>query len=291
MSPTEETPDAALAPIDANDPNAWAYQAQPKLPRRQPPPGSPLPRAEAVPIVATAPEFGDDHEIPPAPLVNDVRGIAKGQDWGRPLVGEPDLELIGTDSMLAAAHQRQPNAVIAFRPVGSSDLAKTLGLRTDDFVSPFTSVRGLDVIEVEGQGEAVNAVVVGIAPSLITWGSPSANLTVEVDGVQIFRGKATSVVVANGQFVHGFDTVPRGHPGDGRLEIQVYAVGRRERKKLQPRLQNGSHLPHRNITERSGREIRITVEKPFPLELDGRSGGITQSVMVRVLPGALQLGV
>ena len=49
---------------------------------------------------------------------------------------------------------------------------------------------------------------------------------IEVDGQPWFAGSATTVVIANGQFLRGADIVPRGHPGDGRLEVQVYELRR-----------------------------------------------------------------
>ena len=55
-------------------------------------------------------------------------------------------------------------------------------------------------------------------------GTGRERLLVTVDGRTVHDGPATSVVVANGQFSGTADLAPRGHPGDGRLEVQVYAL-------------------------------------------------------------------
>ena len=68
----------------------------------------------------------------------------------------------------------------------------------------------------------------------------------------MFHGPCTTVVIATGQFRHGLDLVPRGHPGDGRAEVQIYAVPGRERRELRVRLATGTHVPHPKITQRPG---------------------------------------
>lgn len=270
-----EGPDAENPP--SGDPNAWAYEPQPVLP----------PRAEAGGPAGTDPAPGPE-EVPPE-LVEDIVGIRKGELWGRELTGGADESVLGTDSMLATQYRATPDAVIAFSPTTNSDLARVLGLATDTFDTVPEHVLPLDVIDLGNDGVAVNAAVLGISPEVLGWGSPSTVISVEVDGDPVFKGRATTVVVANGQFLHGNDLVPRGHPGDGRLEVQVYSFGRSERKKLRPRLANGSHLPHRKIRERSGRQVVVTAGKAFPLELDGRSGGLVAGFTASVRPGALRL--
>lgn len=275
---------ATPASAPADDPNAWAYAPQPKLPPREVEAGTPF--AAGAP---SGPGAGGQ-EVPPE-LLAPGPGIAKGQEWGTPLTVPVDEEVLGTDAMLAAQYVARPDAIIGFLPTGNSDLARTLGLPTDVYARTPTHLRPLDVIDAGRDGVAVNAVVFGIAPDLLGWGSTAATIVVEVDGDEVFRGRSTTVIVASGQFVNGNDLVPRGHPGDGRLEVQAYHFSRSERKKLREKIRNGSHLPHRKIRERSGRTVRITSSKPLPLALDGRSGGTVTSVEITVRPGALQLAV
>ena len=62
-------------------------------------------------------------------------------------------------------------------------------------------------------------------------------------------------MVASGQYLRGIDVVPRGHPGDGRVEVQVYAVAAGERAGVRARLPQGVHLPHPDITQTTGRRV------------------------------------
>ena len=77
------------------------------------------------------------------------------------------------------------------------------------------------------------------------------------------------MVVATGQFLRGLDVVPRGHPGDGKAEIQVYELERRERRPMRARLASGAHVPHPRIRQRSARTIELRFRPPGPLEVDG----------------------
>ena len=89
----------------------------------------------------------------------------------------------------------------------------------------------------------MNMVVVGTAPGKLRATSRSHQMRVVVDGREVFTGPATTVVIANGQFLDDGDIVPRGHPGDGRIEVQVYALRPRERRGMRRRLPSGAHLP------------------------------------------------
>ena len=65
-----------------------------------------------------------------------------------------------------------------------------------------------------------------------------------LDGRPWFSGPATTVVVATGQFLRGLDLVPRGHPGDGKAEVQVYALRRAgAAARCAARLATGAHVP------------------------------------------------
>ncbi len=78
-------------------------------------------------------------------------------------------------------------------------------------------------------------VVLGVPPDRLRRFSRRISVTVTVDGTEWFTGKATTVVVATGEFRDGLDLVPRGHPGDGRVEVQVYALAPRERAGMRAR--------------------------------------------------------
>ena len=130
-------------------------------------------------------------------------------------------------------------------------------------------------------------VVVGALPPR-RW-TRTVVLDVVVDGKAWFSDPGTTVVIATGEFRNGYDVVPRGHPGDGRAEVQVYALRPPERGQLAPRMQTGAHLPHPRISQRSGRRIEIFSDRPLPLEIDGERRGRATHVTVEVQPGAYRL--
>jgi diacylglycerol kinase family enzyme len=105
----------------------------------------------------------------------------------------------------------------------------------------------------------------------------------------VFHGPCTTVVVATGQFRRGLDIVPRGHPGDGRAEIQIYAVPGRDRRTLRRRLATGTHVPHPSITQRTGRRVTVTTGRKVPLEIDGRRRPATDFVVLDVVAAAYRL--
>jgi diacylglycerol kinase family enzyme len=111
-----------------------------------------------------------------------------------------------------------------------------------------------------------------------------------VNGRELATGRATTVVVASGQFFDGLDVVPRGHPGDGRLEVQVYALRRGERRAMRARLPQGVHLPHPHITTSTGRQVEIHVQGGrLPLTIDGVAHEPVADLTVTLIPGALRL--
>jgi diacylglycerol kinase family enzyme len=136
--------------------------------------------------------------------------------------------------------------------------------------------------------------VIGVAPDRARWFTRSHALEVRVDDRVVHAGPATAVVVANGQFLRGADLVPRGHPGDGRLEVQVYAVGRSARAGVRARLPQGIHLPHPQIVQASGRRIEIvsgpaSSPTPVAVELDGVALVPAGILIVSVVPEAFAL--
>ena len=193
--------------------------------------------------------------------------IRPGEEWSRPVVGAPAVEVAGDDAALARAVQgAAPGTLVRFVPSSASDLARAVGL-TD---APEGSVEvALDALDLGDGTLAANVAIAGTAPDRLSRFTRSIPLEVVVDGISCFSGPATTVVVAVGQFLRGADLVPRGHPGDGRAEVQVYAVAGRDRRRLRARLRSGAHVPHPGITQRSGRQIEISSGRPLAWEADG----------------------
>ena len=137
---------------------------------------------------------------------------------------------------------------------------------------------------------AVNMVVLGAGPDRLRWWSRAVAVEVTIDGRERFRGRATTVLVASGQYLRGADVVPRGHPGDGRAEVQVYALARGERRAMRRRLAQGAHVPHPRIRESSGRRIEVRVGgRGLVLETDGAAHGRRRELTVEVVPGVLRV--
>jgi YegS C-terminal NAD kinase beta sandwich-like domain len=216
--------------------------------------------------------------------------MEKGRPWERPSSGPAEWHVDGDDATLAAAVRDLPGARVEFRPGPGSDLARALGVRSSG--GDAWEV-GLDALRVVADGReffGVNMVVVGVAPDRATWFTSAPALRVRVGDRVVHDAPATAVVVASGQYLRGADLVPRGHPGDGRAEVQVYAVGRGERAGVRSRLPQGIHLPHPDITQTSGRQVEIRADRgELPLEIDGVTLPPAALVTVEVLPEAFVL--
>lgn len=219
------------------------------------------------------------------------RGVGKGEPWGGGASQPADVEIEGGDADLArCVRSGEEVSLVAYDPSPDADLARAVGLTPG---SPQISELTIDALEV-GLGTdtpvvAVNAVVFGVAPDRLTRWTRRRELAVTIDGRPAWKGGATAVVVANGQFLRGLDIVPRGHPGDGRVEIQVYALAPGKRAGMRRRLPTGTHVPHPHITERSGRVVDIVASSAMPIEIDGQPCEPARALHVAVLPGAVRI--
>lgn len=215
--------------------------------------------------------------------------IEKGRPWGRAARTGPDLEVSGDDADLAAAAAAAPGRLVQFRPSVTSDLGRAMGLGLE---SPDATEVAVDLLRVDtaaGSRLAVNAAVLGPPPHRLRAWHRAVDMVVEVDGRERFAGRATTVVVANGQFLHGLDVVPRGHPGDGRVEVHVYALRPGRRAAMRRRLPQGTHLPHPRIVQATGRHIVVRSRRELSLELDGHPLETAREVTLEVSPAALRL--
>lgn len=217
--------------------------------------------------------------------------VEPGRPWERPAAGPAAWHVEGDDAALAAAVRDRPGARVGFRPDPTSDLARALGVHGarpgpgDAAVD--LPVDGLRVNADDRELFAVNMVVVGTPPDRTGRFTSTPGLRVEVDGRVAHDGSATTVVVASGQYLRGNDVVPRGHPGDGRAEVQVYAVARNQRSEVRRRLPQGVHLPHPGITQTSGRRVTVVAGgRPVRIEVDGVPGPPGTRIEIEVVPEA-----
>lgn len=215
--------------------------------------------------------------------------IRKGEPWGHPAGAEADLEVHGDDAALAASLESGSGRLVRFEPAPASDLARALGLAVH---GPRATEVGLDVLAVTTPGQswrAVNAVVLGQRPDRLRAWHRRVDVVVQIDGRERFAGRATTVIVANGQYLNGLDVVPRGHPGDGRVEVQAYTMEPAQRAGMRRRLPQGAHVPHPGIVQATGRRVAVHSDTGLALEIDGRPLGRVRDVTVEVLPAALRL--
>lgn len=226
-------------------------------------------------------------------------GITPGIEWSQPGDRAPDLHVHGGDSALAAAIAEARSRSIsgdendaeraiplaAWTPSADAQLARALGIVPGATPSGRTVLLDALTVTLDGRTPllAVNAVVVGRPPHRVRWWH---RRTVVDDA-----GSGWGAVVANGQFVDDFDVVPRGHPGDGRAELQVYAVEPAQRAQLRRRLRSGSHLPHPAIRQRPITTVMLAARRGAPVTVDGVDRGRVRSVEVRVDANAFRLVV
>lgn len=220
--------------------------------------------------------------------------IRPGEDWGSPTSDAPAHIVVGDDPALArAVADLAPETLIAFAPSTTSDLARAIGLAPGAVGERRGIALPIDAMRLDRAATgtvAVNAIEFGTPPGVLRSLSRTHEIAVTVDGRRFHAGPATSVVIANGQFIDGLDVSPRGHPGDGRLEVQVYALRPGERGGMRRRLATGSHLPHPRIRTGSGRRIRIRVTAGvWPLRVDGVTVGRAGTIEVEVLTPAVHL--
>ena len=216
-------------------------------------------------------------------------GISAGEPWGEATNDAPAFTVEGDDTELAARVRDVPNgALVRFVPSESSDLARAVGLRAGS--EPRGIALPLDVLDL-GDRLAVSTVVLGAPPDRLTARRRRVPVVLRLDGRDPDPAvtRATTVVVATGQWLRGHDLVPRGHPGDARAEVQAYLLRPGERAAMRARLPAGAHLPHPHIVTRTARTVEVRAPRALPLEVDGRSVEPVTAVTVTLLPGRYRL--
>ncbi len=197
--------------------------------------------------------------------------IERGRDWGAPATLGDVVPVAVDDAALADLVAGGATAAVL---VGG-DLHRTLGGGAAPTVgSPCTRLP-VDVLEVEIDGTRLLAVAhVLVRP---TWGRGGW-----------WRGPV--VAMCNAQFVGHLDVAPRGHPGDGRVDVlEVDArLGLRARWQARRRLTTGAHLPHPMIRSTSVAEHTIEAGRPSTVIVDGRRRR-GRRVRVTVRPDAVEL--
>ena len=193
--------------------------------------------------------------------------LRSGDSWGTPTDRSADLVVRGSDAELAAVLVHQERPLVAWFPTPESDLARSIGLggagpSGTGFAGPMDLVRS-------SAGDAVNAIIWGTPPQRLWWGSPAELVHITVNNRLVWEAPATSVVIANGDFVHGQPIAPRAHPGDGVLDLIIVGVPRHQRRLFRTRLRMGEHLGHPGIRSARGHKVVLKSGRTAPVWLDG----------------------
>lgn len=96
-----------------------------------------------------------------------------------------------------------------------------------------------------------------------------------------------AVAVMNAQWFRDWNLGPRAHPNDGVLDVSEARLSLRDLVKVRARLATGSHLPHPDIRVRRAAELRVELDRPLTIWLDGEVADRGRELSFRVDPDAL----
>jgi len=117
--------------------------------------------------------------------------------------------------------------------------------------------------------------------------------TIEVDGAEWFKGKATCVLLGNvGKLVGGVDVFEHARPDDGRLDLGVVtADGMLDWSRMLARAVAGSVADSPFAQTTKARTVKVKLSRKVAYELDGGDRTKVKSFKVKVEPGALSVCV
>jgi diacylglycerol kinase (ATP) len=222
--------------------------------------------------------------------------------------------------ILACANGDAPgDKVLATLPVGSGDdFAFAMGIPRDDLDAALRrllhgTVTAIDVGDVNGE-PFVNAFGVGFdadvahrvahAPRFLkglgaylyavvtTLGRlDPGHVTVTIDGVETYVGKALLVGCQNGPRTGGsFLFAPDARNDDGVLDVVVAgAFDKLGTLGILPKVMRGRHLGHPKVHLFQGKDVRLTWQRPQHAHAEGEQLTAGTSFHVTLRPGALRV--
>ena len=110
-------------------------------------------------------------------------------------------------------------------------------------------------------------------------------------GRPLYDGPALLFSVGNGRYLGGgFHLFPRSSLRDGRLDVSVVSpLGFWNFLKKLPKVFRGTHLGEPEVLYEQLEGLQVTLERPFPVQMDGELPGRTRTLRFGVLPQALTL--
>ena len=203
--------------------------------------------------------------------------IAKGEDWGTEGELPPGARIFQNDAALSRAVEYAAAKRLEMPICGlvGGDLWRTLGAPpggTSRLRGGLATQVTVDVGWLRfDEGELEHAFVAHCIARTRWWG--------EV------------VAVMNAEWLDEWDVAPKGHPGDGWLDVTAAALSWPERQKVRERLPTGTHLPHPDLKTSRVREAVFEFERPRRLYLDRVPFSRVSRLEVRVQPASLTVVV
>jgi diacylglycerol kinase (ATP) len=149
--------------------------------------------------------------------------------------------------------------------------------------------------EVSVRANAAPRLLGGTVPYLsslfMTWGTyRNKRVAVNADGDWVWRGRATSLVVANGQyFGGGMKIAPDAGLADGEFDIVILGdLGKVDLVRNLPRVYEGSHVTHPKVSILHARYVETVSPDRLLLQADGEVLGLAPC-RFQVVPSALRL--
>ena len=205
-------------------------------------------------------------------------GIRPRQDWGESARPPPEAVPVRNDAEARAAvtDARRKSVALPELLLSGGDLHRTLGGRVSNSDRVSNDSEHLSRFDCD-LGSA-------LLDGRIQWFT--AHLIAR-------RGwlKGPLLLAFNAAFLGHWNLAPKGHPGDGLLEILEVSdsMGAGERLRALRRLRSGNHLPHPAIrTSRRG-TFNCSFARPTAIWLDGEWAGEVRNLMIRLESDALSV--
>jgi diacylglycerol kinase family enzyme len=240
---------------------------------------------------------------PPSPGDFDAARVTRSAlaAYARGALGAGCLRIgiLGTDAdaalVAAEAHRLGTEVEIAIGTDG--DLARMFGLGlgspvTDRLLNGTRYPIDLGIVEGGwGMGAFINDIGFGVAsarPGPLRWAVAGRSRVVVTGRRRVEEGRATGVLVTNGQFWHGLAVSPKASLADERLEYQVITVPRRRAAATLAAMRLGLHGSFHGLRRGRADVIEIEVPPGWPVAADRRRIG-RGSATARVVPGVVSL--
>lgn len=201
--------------------------------------------------------------------------VERGVDWGepRPLPADGVVCRSDAEARHVVDEARRHNRPIPTLGLVGGDLCRTLGGLGDE--------RRL-------RSEAAMTVPVDLGAALLD-GRLHWFVAHLVARRSWWHGRI--LVAMNAQYLGRWDLAPRGHPGDGLLDVSDGDLPLGQRLAARRRLPTGTHVPHPAIEQRRVQAFQVELRPELDVYLDGERVGRARNLSVRLEPDALRVVV